>query len=172
MRRTAGWIKPDDGRVRRSVTKNVYLRGCFRIRRRILLHHGEPAQRIHRDRRPKFPHSKIFAKKRLTTALRYGIIILVLKSSTTIYQCASGGIGRLAGFRCQCSQGRAGSTPASRTNLNGPTQSERIAVSCSDWVGPFCACSSCAPRTAGFFDFGCHMSPSKGKQYKIGAQNV
>ena len=29
--------------------------------------------------------------------------------------CASGGIGRLAGFRCQCSQGRAGSTPASRT---------------------------------------------------------
>lgn len=28
---------------------------------------------------------------------------------------ASGGIGRLAGFRCQCSQGRAGSTPASRT---------------------------------------------------------
>ena len=29
--------------------------------------------------------------------------------------CASGGIGRLAGFRCRCSQGRAGSTPASRT---------------------------------------------------------
>lgn len=28
---------------------------------------------------------------------------------------ASGGIGRLAGFRCQCSQGRAGSSPASRT---------------------------------------------------------
>ena len=29
--------------------------------------------------------------------------------------CTSGGIGRLAGFRCQCSQGRAGSTPASCT---------------------------------------------------------
>ena len=35
-----------------------------------------------------------------------------VKHQTT---CASGGIGRLAGFRCQCSQGRAGSTPASRT---------------------------------------------------------
>ena len=36
-------------------------------------------------------------------------------STPTKYGCASGGIGRLAGFRCQCSQGRAGSTPASRT---------------------------------------------------------
>ena len=34
--------------------------------------------------------------------------------------CASGGIGRLAGFRCQCSQGRAGSTPASRTSSEIP----------------------------------------------------
>ena len=35
-------------------------------------------------------------------------------------KCASGGIGRLAGFRCQCSQGRAGSTPASRTKTKEP----------------------------------------------------
>ena len=35
-------------------------------------------------------------------------------------KCASGGIGRLAGFRCQCSQGRAGSTPASRTSSETP----------------------------------------------------
>ena len=35
--------------------------------------------------------------------------------------CASGGIGRLAGFRCQCSQGRAGSTPASRTSSSQAT---------------------------------------------------
>ena len=34
--------------------------------------------------------------------------------------CASGGIGRLAGFRCRCSQGRAGSTPASRTTKTRP----------------------------------------------------
>ena len=35
--------------------------------------------------------------------------------SSTPPCCTSGGIGRLAGFRCQCSQGRAGSTPASCT---------------------------------------------------------
>src|SRR5690625_7368978 len=29
---------------------------------------------------------------------------------------ASGGIGRRAGFRCQCPQGRGGSTPPSRTS--------------------------------------------------------
>src|SRR5688572_8402994 len=29
---------------------------------------------------------------------------------------ASGGIGRRAGFRCQCPKGRGGSTPPSRTN--------------------------------------------------------
>jgi hypothetical protein len=38
--------------------------------------------------------------------------------------CASGGTGRLAGFRCQCSQGRAGSNPASRTNPIGENFSD------------------------------------------------
>lgn len=47
-------------------------------------------------------------------------------------KCASGGIGRLAGFRCQCSQGRAGSTPASRTNLI------RIRFSYENGFGSFC----------------------------------
>ena len=30
-----------------------------------------------------------------------------------------------------------GSSPLGRTNLNDPTQSEQIVVSCSDWVGLF-----------------------------------
>ena len=34
--------------------------------------------------------------------------------------CASGGIGRRAGFRCQCSQGRGGSSPPSRTARRRP----------------------------------------------------
>ena len=45
--------------------------------------------------------------------MSYGNISLALRKSAVR---ASGGIGRLAGFRCQCSQGRAGSTPASRTS--------------------------------------------------------
>ena len=36
---------------------------------------------------------------------------------------------------------RVGSSPFRRTNLNDPTQSEQIVVSCSDWVGSFFACS-------------------------------
>ncbi len=61
----------------------------------------------------------ISSKKLLTTARSCGIIILVLNDRTAKRR-ASGGIGRLAGFRCQCSQGRAGSTPASRTTKGHP----------------------------------------------------
>ena len=60
-------------------------------------------------------------KKGLTQSLRYGNIYLALRNSA-FHLCASGGIGRLAGFRCQCSQGRAGSTPASRTKTKGTTK--------------------------------------------------
>ena len=51
----------------------------------------------------------------LTGGIGCGNIMLALNDSAN-HPSASGGIGRLAGFRCQCSQGRAGSTPASRTN--------------------------------------------------------
>ena len=51
----------------------------------------------------------------LTGGIGCGNIMLTLNDSAN-HPSASGGIGRLAGFRCQCSQGRAGSTPASRTN--------------------------------------------------------
>ena len=50
----------------------------------------------------------------LTLAKLCGSILLALNNTAQTPR-ASGGIGRLAGFRCQCSQGRAGSTPASRT---------------------------------------------------------
>ena len=53
-------------------------------------------------------------KKVLTETSSCANISLALSGANKI-RCASGGIGRLAGFRCQCSQGRAGSTPASRT---------------------------------------------------------
>ena len=52
----------------------------------------------------------------LTKEESHGNINLALRGADKFARCASGGIGRLAGFRCQCSQGRAGSTPASRTN--------------------------------------------------------
>ena len=51
----------------------------------------------------------------LTERGRCGNISHALSQLCISSPCASGGIGRLAGFRCQCSQGRAGSTPASRT---------------------------------------------------------
>ena len=54
-------------------------------------------------------------KKVLTKEESHGNINLALRGADKFARCASGGIGRLAGFRCQCSQGRAGSTPASRT---------------------------------------------------------
>ena len=47
---------------------------------------------------------------------------------------ASGGIGRLAGFRCQCSQGRAGSTPASRTKPGTSKRMSRVFV----WLSFYC----------------------------------
>ena len=55
-------------------------------------------------------------KKVLTKEESHGNINLALRGADKFARCASGGIGRLAGFRCQCSQGRAGSTPASRTS--------------------------------------------------------
>ena len=55
-----------------------------------------------------------FFKKLLTRYDPCANIGLALRK-TAHTACASGGIGRLAGFRCRCSQGRAGSTPASRT---------------------------------------------------------
>ena len=61
------------------------------------------------------PARKKTAKKVLTPGTSYGNISLALSNVKRQTTCASGGIGRLAGFRCQCSQGRAGSTPASRT---------------------------------------------------------
>ena len=60
-------------------------------------------------------------KKLLTAGDKCGNIYLALRNSA-FHLCASGGIGRLAGFRCQCSQGRAGSTPASRTKTKGTTK--------------------------------------------------
>ena len=56
-----------------------------------------------------------FSGNLLTEASEYANICLALRETARNSTSASGGIGRLAGFRCQCSQGRAGSTPASRT---------------------------------------------------------
>ena len=55
---------------------------------------------------------------------------------------------------------RAGSSPATGTKLNDPTQSEQIVVSCLDWVGLFFACSPYISRDAGFFGFECYVSPA------------
>src|SRR5690625_413544 len=41
--------------------------------------------------------------------------VSLLRHVADTCNCASGGIGRRAGFRCQCPQGRGGSTPPSRT---------------------------------------------------------
>ena len=60
-------------------------------------------------------------KKVLTETSSCANISLALSGANKI-RCASGGIGRLAGFRCQCSQGRAGSTPASRTKKKDMTK--------------------------------------------------
>ena len=51
--------------------------------------------------------------------------------------------------------------------VNAHTQSEQIIVSCSDGIGSFFACSHCVSRAAGFFDSGCYVSLSNGKQFKI-----
>ena len=56
-----------------------------------------------------------------TGAVLWYYIACAERSSSARTRCASGGIGRLAGFRCQCSQGRAGSTPASRTKKKDTT---------------------------------------------------
>ena len=67
------------------------------------------------------PLKKLFGfsrRKVLTSGGSRGIVSLAPneeRNSSTPSWCTSGGIGRLAGFRCQCSQGRAGSTPASCT---------------------------------------------------------
>ena len=52
---------------------------------------------------------------------------------------ASGGIGRRAGFRCQCSQGRGGSSPPSRTE--GPESRHRLRTSRGS--GLFCEFAGC-----------------------------
>ena len=67
---------------------------------------------------------------------------------------------------------RVGSSPFRRTNLNDPTQSEQIVVSCSDWVGSFFACSPWVSRGTGFFDSGCYVSLGNSKEFKIREQNV
>ena len=65
----------------------------------------------------------------MTSHPAYGNISLALSSTKRQTTCASGGIGRLAGFRCQCSQGRAGSTPASRTSSSQASYRLRRAFS-------------------------------------------
>ena len=72
-------------------------------------------------------------KKVLTRFEDYGSISLALSHTAKRkrIRCASGGIGRLAGFRCQCSQGRAGSTPASRTK-----KKDTLKACLSFWVPP------------------------------------
>ena len=65
----------------------------------------------------------------MTSHPAYGNISLALSNTKRQTTCASGGIGRLAGFRCQCSQGRAGSTPASRTSSSQATYRLRRAFS-------------------------------------------
>ena len=72
-------------------------------------------------------------KKVLTRFEDYGSISLALSHTAKRkrIRCASGGIGRLAGFRCQCSQGRAGSTPASRTK-----KKDTLLACLSFWVPP------------------------------------
>ena len=56
-----------------------------------------------------------------------------------------------------------GSSPRWVTNLNAPTQSEQIVVSCLDWVGAFFACTPCGSRGTGFFYLRLHLSLAKGK---------
>ena len=69
-------------------------------------------------------------------------------------------------------QEAAGSSPATPTNLNDPTQSEQIVVSCSDRVGSFVVCSPYISRTTGFFNSVCHVSLTESKQFKIRVQNT
>jgi len=58
------------------------------------------------------------------------------------------------------------------TKMNDPTQSEQIAVSCSDQVGSFFVCDPCGLRVKGFFNCRCHVSLFKSKQSKIRVKNV
>ena len=81
------------------------------------------------------------AKKGLTTGAHRGIICLALSANPI---CASGGIGRLAGFRCQCSQGRAGSTPASRTKRRTAVGSPSFFAAGRKPVCRRAGCGNCA----------------------------
>ena len=65
-----------------------------------------------------------------------------------------------------------GSIPFTCSKMNDPTQSGQIVVSCLDWVGLLFVCNSCVSRGIAFFNFGCHVSLTKNKQYKIKVQNV
>ena len=67
---------------------------------------GPPEQPRARVRRQFQARLRNFCKKGLTSARIDGIIPLAVSKSRlryTVFRCASGGIGRLAGFRCQCS---------------------------------------------------------------------
>ncbi len=64
------------------------------------------------------------------------------------------------------------STLPASTKMNDPTQSEQIAVSCSDQVGSFFVCDPCGLRVKGFFNCRCHVSLFKSKQSKIRVKNV
>ena len=67
---------------------------------------GPPEQPRARVRRQFQARLRNFCKKGLTSARIDGIIPLAVSKSRlryTFFRCASGGIGRLAGFRCQCS---------------------------------------------------------------------
>lgn len=55
--------------------------------------------------------------------------------ASCVTQRASGGIGRRAGFRCQCPQGRGGSSPPSRTERRRPPGSSRGPSSLSAGAG-------------------------------------
>jgi hypothetical protein len=76
-------------------------RGCGRVwcgaRKRMRSHPSQRANLLHVGRRS---HQRVRARKATP--------------------CAGGGIGRRAGFRFQCPQGRGGSTPPSRTSQKDP----------------------------------------------------
>ena len=99
--------------------------------------------------------NKDFPRGRKTTE-HENFLLTFFQSNATIGKltaCASGGIGRLAGFRCQCSQGRAGSTPASRTSSSQASYRLRRAILFHIWLiaRSFCCSSrSAAIRFAGF----------------------
>ena len=79
---------------------------------------------------------------------------------------ASGGIGRRAGFRCQCPKGRGGSTPPSRTNEKTPNEGPASGRLCLSHASVRVRSYSRAPARAAQHDL-FDLAPDAGGEVEV-----